>query len=186
MNDLKPIDTTRISSFRQNLRTQTRPEHDATEAMFEPFLRDPARKLGWYLSAQRSGLAAICTQPAAKHALCAEIVPDLIARLDHDLADMGRSAVDIPTEWDIAPVACDYIVLGSRLGTEVIRRRIYGPNSNANIPTYFQTPVRPDLWRAHCDTLDHIDPMSEKATQIIIDARRGFDLFKRAAHSQQD
>ena len=175
-----------VLNFRSQLRVKTRPEHDATECLFDPFLRDPMPKLGWYLAAQRAGLAALFTDQNPDDVLCGALVPDLIDRLDHDLHQMGWQCHPVETSGPIDPTACDYLVLGSRLGTEVIRRNIFGSGAHQTVPSYFQAPFDTNLWRVHCATLDQIDPTTKRADHIIIDVRRGFEVFETAARSQQD
>ena len=191
VNDLRHFDNSTdnvqpVFDFRHQLRNSTRPEHDATECLFDPFLNDPVPKLGWYLAAQRSGLAALFAGQEPVAVLCATIVPNLINRLDHDLHQMGLHHIPVETFGAIDPIACDYLVLGSRLGTEVIRRKIFGSATNHMIPTYFQADFDTNLWRVHCSVLDQIDPTTPRAQQIINDVKRGFNLFETAARSQQD
>ncbi|OUD08584.1 hypothetical protein BVC71_13585 [Marivivens niveibacter] len=154
--------------------------------MFDPFLNDPDSNLGWYLAAQRAGLSALFRDQKPEQALCAELVPDLIDRLDHDLQQMGRRSYAVVTPGPIDPVACDYLVLGSRLGTEVIRRKLFASAERKTVPSYFQTVSDTNLWREHCAILDQIDPTTARARTIIKDVRRGFRIFETAAQSQQD
>lgn len=181
----------RTKGFRIGLRDATLTEHGATEELFAPFLNAPDDRLYWYLGAQRAALAAISRQPqgadepgSAKPGSDA-VIKDLIHRLDRDLAHAGRVVTSLQAGKTLHPRAIDYVVLGSRLGTEVIRRDIFRDRHSSEIPLYFQSPPRPDLWRGLCRALDQIDPNSDLARAITDDVRSGFELFSQAATLQK-
>ena len=173
------------SGFRSALRRATANEHLATETLFAPFLNDASRRLGWYLAVQRSALWALMQGCPPESAGCTASVMELVSRLDGDLAAMGVMPRATPAPDRLDPLAVDYLVFGSRLGTEVIRRQIFGDTPVDDVPTYFRAKPRPDLWRIHCVSLDRIDPQSTRASRITRDVKTGFAVFDRAAQEQR-
>ncbi|WP_252737506.1 hypothetical protein [Citreicella sp. C3M06] len=166
--------------FRHLLRVQTKAAHDTAEAVFSRFINDPRAGLAWFLAAQHAAFAAL--QHGAQ---TGALLSDLTARLESDLADLGRVPVAV-RGVDIDPLAVDYLVLGSRLGTEVLRRRLMAETPPMPIPSYFLACAAPGLWRQHCACLDAIAPDSPRARHLTIDVIAGYELFRRAAGAQPD
>ncbi|WP_208987496.1 heme oxygenase-like domain-containing protein [Roseibium marinum] len=110
---------------------------------------------------------------------------DLIRRLDLDLLSSGKTAAEVAPAGPLEPLAVDYLVLGSRLGTEVLRLRLFSGYPSDKIPAYFRAPALPQLWSAHCTALDAIPPGSARADQILEDVKTGFALFGQAATAQK-
>ena len=75
-------------------------------------------------------------------------------------------------------------MLGSRLGTETMRRQLFGDRKREEVPQYFLTGTAPDLWRRHCAMLDDVATGSSRAERIVKDTNTGFALFQRAALAQ--
>jgi heme oxygenase len=106
----------------------------------------------------------------------------LLARLDRDLPGPGPA---LPAFQGAAldPLAVDYLVLGSRLGTEVLRRHLADAAPALPMPAYFRAPPATAEWRALCQHLDQINPESDRAARILFDAGRGFGIFTAAAQA---
>ncbi|OOY21194.1 hypothetical protein BMI86_01025 [Thioclava sp. DLFJ5-1] len=174
-------------SFRQILRHETSAAHEAGEAQFSQFFAAPEQKLGWFLAAQAAGLGVLARH-AAPGALCAGLLSDLLDRLDRDLARLGRPVHPVPApdaeQGLLDPLAVDYLVLGSRLGTQVIDRKVFAETPAEAKPLYFQAPAAGALWKRHCATLDALRPAEPRATRIVADATRGFHLFAQAVQAQ--
>ena len=105
------------------LRHDSRQAHDAAEESFRPFLESPERHLGWFLSTQGAALGALregCGP--APGVLSGAVLSDLLKRLAADLAAMRRETASISPSRPLDPLAVDYLVLGSRLGSETMRR----------------------------------------------------------------
>ena len=81
-------------------------------------------------------------------------------------------------------VAIDYLVLGSRLGTETMRRRLFADHQREAIPQYFLIGTMPELWQRHCAELNNIDVGSDRAATVVQDTKAGFAIFARAALTQ--
>ena len=79
-------------------------------------------------------------------------------------------------------LAVDHIVLGSRLGTYVLRgiwvmsldRQVRQARAD------FAQPQFKDEWRAHCMSLSSMDASDAAGQKMIDDARRLFVLFESA------
>ncbi|SPF78172.1 hypothetical protein [Pseudoprimorskyibacter insulae] len=168
-------------SFRTILRTKTRHAHDKAELSFARFRADAKRNLGWFLASQRAGLGAL---RASGIGVSTDLRARLLIRLDADLIVHNRPLIPVRAAQELDPLAVDYIILGSRLGTEVLRRQVF--QSGDAIPLYFQTGPEPQLWRTLCDDLALIDPGSARASAILRDTRTAFDIFEHAAQAQVD
>ena len=165
------------------LRHDSRQAHDAAEESFRPFLESPERHLGWFLSTQGAALGALregCGP--APGVLSGAVLSDLLKRLAADLAAMRRETASISPSRPLDPLDVDYLVLGSRLGSETMRRSFYG-NGQAT-PAFFRAGPLPLLWRRHCDMLDAVEPGSDRGTRITDDTLAGFALFEQAATAQ--
>ncbi|PVB62582.1 hypothetical protein DCO57_06775 [Labrenzia sp. 011] len=147
---------------------------------------DPHGRLTWFLAAQRSGLAAIFQSRASEACvLSGTVVDDLVRRLDQDLLSAGAVAVEVAPAGPLEPLAIDYLVLGSRLGTQALRLRLFSGDRADEIPAYFRAPALPQLWRAHCLALEAIAPGSARADRILENVKTGFALFAHAAAAQK-
>lgn len=168
--------------FRHLLRQSTAETHERTEAVFACFLDAPQEYLTGYLAAQRSALGAMqAKSDSAAPPRCFDILNDLLARLDHDLPHTHLPPMFADSLSPLDPLAVDYLVLGSRMGTEVIRRRCFPTAELNDIPTYFTQASHADIWHAHCADLDSLDPLSDRAARVLRDAEVGFRIFHRAA-----
>ncbi len=174
-------------SFRQILRQETAAAHEAGEAQFSRFFAAPAQELGWFLAAQAAGLGVLARH-AAPGALCAGLLSDLLDRLDRDLARLGRPVRPVrdpdAAQGRLDPLAIDYLVLGSRLGTQVIDRKLFAETPAEAKPLYFQAPAVGALWKRHCATLDALSPAGPRAARVVADATRGFHLFAQVVQAQ--
>lgn len=172
-------------SFRHLLRHCSRADHDSAERLFEGFLRAPDRQLPWFLATQHSALTALLQSRAPGDVLLSGLVlTDIIGRLAFDLRGLGRTPAPIEPAGPLDPLAVDYLVLGSRLGTETMRRQLFGDRKREEVPQYFLTGTAPDLWRRHCAMLDDVATGSSRAERIVKDTNTGFALFQRAALAQ--
>ena len=179
---LSGIDTQSIQGFRMALRQATRPAHDRTEAMFADFLDDPVSLMDDYLTAQRVGIAALVMARSEGFGPSHRTIYERILRdLDADCADRDLHPPVLMHDLRLHPVAVDYILLGSRLGTEVIRRRLVEAGIDP-VPRHFRKSVDATPWRLVCDRLDHIGLGTPLAEAVTADVATGFDLFARAVH----
>ena len=181
----KEIARRETAGFRHALRFATREAHDGAEHQFARFHANPASEMHWFLSTQRAGLAALDLARLDQQRGASQVaLEDLIERLDFDLTTAGVRAVQVQAERPLHNLAIDYLVLGSRLGTEVLRRALARDMAREDMPTYFLAPSTGALWQRHCRTLDDIPVDSSEAARIIEDVKHGFSLFEQAAALQ--
>lgn len=166
-------------SLRHRIRNDTGPEHARVELRFDNVFHDPHARLNDFLRVQQEALLALCRRAADnKSLLSREIIVDLLMRL---FADVGPGPTQGQAGQPLHPVAIDYIVLGSRLGTEVIRRRLVKADPDIAMPSYFLAPPVGPVWQRHCAGLDSMAARSPEADRIVADATEAFKIFDRAA-----
>ncbi|WP_188790380.1 hypothetical protein [Salipiger pallidus] len=179
--------TGRPAAFRYALRHATHGEHDAAEQSFAAFLASPERHLRSFLATQRSALAALRDACSAPDALKSSgLLNRLLDDLDGDLADLGHAHTAVHAGGALDPVAVDYLVIGSRLGAETMRRTLFKNVSVCDIPTFFAEGHAPELWRGLCLELNKIEHPSRRSERIVQDTADGYALFARAAELQTD
>lgn len=172
------------SGFRHHLRHSTAAEHEAVERAFDPLTANLHSTLSAFLSAQRSAFAALDSASGRSDRLISRgVIDDLLERLDRDLGPMGR-ATPAPPKMEL--MAVDYLVLGSRLGTEVLRRDLMKRIGDAGLPDYFGGAPVTGEWRQLCAELDRIGRDSAEARNITFDVCRGFGIFCAAANAARD
>ena len=174
-------------TFRHAIRRDTKSEHDALEAQFAPFMTAPERHLSWFLATQYAALGALlASRPVeAERMLSGLLLTELVGRLRFDLENRGVIAPAIKSaDESLDGVAIDYLVLGSRLGTETMRRRLFADHQREAIPQYFLIGTMPELWQRHCAELNNIDVGSDRAATVVQDTKAGFAIFARAALTQ--
>ncbi|WP_141102026.1 biliverdin-producing heme oxygenase [Oceanicola sp. 22II-s10i] len=109
-----------------------------------------------------------------------EALAAAVSALRTDCAAWGIPATDnMIAPRGLDPLAVAYVVLGSGLGTEVIRRKLLAGGIDP-LPSYFTNRSGGD-WRDLCARLDAIDPESERAIRIVMDTDCCFDIFIRAS-----
>lgn len=121
---------------------------------------------------------------AAARCMSRDVLSDMISRLKKDFGIVsGEQAVsDIVFERDLDPLAVDYLVAGSRLGSKVLRKRW----ASSNDPTvrrahhYFGQVGDLALWRTTCQALSDVPVDSSHAKIIIDDTKALFQLFVTA------
>lgn len=174
-------------TFRHVIRRDTKSEHDALEAQFAPFMAAPERHLSWFLATQYAALGALlASRPVeAERMLSGLLLTELVGRLRFDLENRGVIAPAITgAKTPLDSVAIDYLVLGSRLGTETMRRRLFAHHQREAIPQYFLIGTMPELWQRHCAELNGIDVGSDRATAVVQDTKAGFAIFAHAGLTQ--
>lgn len=163
--------------FRVSLRGALRNSHDRVDATYSALDFGSVEDIGLFFRSHRSAFAAI----GGAEGDVARLLARLIAALDADLAALGsRGPADLGKAAPVHPLAAAHIVLGSRLGSKVLRqvwlRR--APPELRRADRYFSTPSDPARWRAHCRELDAIDAPSRASERIARDCDTLFRLFE--------
>ena len=172
-------------SLRLSLRTETSAAHERLDALVSTFdLRTPSG-LAAFLSMQASALGAISGGPGSAPTL--EMAADLAARARADLALLEQAGrLTIPSlPRDLDPLAVDYIVSGSRLGTMVLKRR-WEASTDRQVRAarnYFTAPSYIETWKSFCAEAesDAFDPARKR--KIVNDTNVLFDFYAGCASS---
>ncbi|MHA6347370.1 heme oxygenase-like domain-containing protein [Roseivivax sp. CAU 1761] len=167
--------------FRWRLKQDTDAAHAAAEAAVAPLVDGDTPDIPGFVAAQGAALKALqlCLAGAAEDAE-GQYLRDLIAAHEAD-GHAFRHPVPAPRNADVTldADAVAYLVLGSRLGAQVLTRRLQG--AGHDVPASLALPAPAGAWPALCLRLDAIDPASARAGTILRDTRRGFEIFRAAA-----
>ena len=109
---------------------------------------------------------------------CRALAADL-ATLD---ADKGNVAAYLPDGVD--PLAIAYVIGGSRLGSQVLKRRwsqsdcpkVKGANA------YFSMPNEALYWQSVCKDLAKLAPGDPRTDRIVGDTKTIFEMFAKTFH----
>ena len=163
------------------LRRETRGAHEATEALFAPFMTQPAAHLDMFLATHLLAFEAMRdARIGAELSEEAQCLPDMIARLRKDCDLRMLHLPEAPVLPPLPSAAVAYLVIGSRLGTEVIRRKLVAGGSDQPLPCYFAPQDTGPAWQALRARLTALRAASAAAIDICAVARTGFDAFVRA------
>ena len=101
--------------------------------------------------------------------------------LKSDLETLGVTPVPslVPALSAAHHLAMSYMLEGSRMGTEVLRRQWIKTQNDDVLAAkqYFSLRAEPENWRRVCAELDGIEEGSDEAFSIIADTKRMFRLF---------
>ena len=126
------------------------------------------------------------TLPRAQGAATRDCIVDLSARADSDLCTLGVSPVANVVEMPpLHPLAIDYVIAGSRLGTQVLRQRWRAATDPAvrAAASYFSAPGYIDLWKSFCDTSGAMPAVGVIADRIVSDADRVLAMYLACARA---
>ncbi|QFS83644.1 hypothetical protein FIU97_12795 [Roseivivax sp. THAF40] len=161
------------------LREATAAAHLSVEHVFADFMAAPGPYLTPFLAAQLTALTALrahCARPAIEED--GEILDDLIQDLSNDLR--GKVIPVLPVGRALDPEAVSYLTLGSRLGTEVIRRHLV--HTGIRVPSAFGAGPPSLAWQAFRARINALEGEPAALDTVIQDACRGFSLFRAAAY----
>ena len=170
-------------ALRSLLRAGTRVWHDRVEEAFERF--DLESSGGSRLAVDvHVSVMSQALKVMENHPLYASEIRRLLAlaeptlRPSH-LADKGGLA---PADSDLHPLSFAYVILGSRLGTRVITRRIEaGKDSLApHVYAFLSDGRSGECWRQLCRELDSVTSADEQRT-ILADANSAFAIYHETA-----
>jgi len=170
-----------IRTARTALRNATRRDHDRVDALFAAADLGDAPGYRRFLLAQ--GAAHLAVEAALDSVGADRVLPDWPARrraalLLADLDDLGASAPIAATPPvianDAAALGAIYVLEGSRLGGQVLKRSVA-----TGLPTRFLGASDPPGWRRLLAALDNQLSSPEKIVIGIKAARDVFGLFER-------
>lgn len=171
-------------SLRTSLRASTREQHDLTEQAFEAFDVATSAGLRRFLLAHRTALETARTR-AGKDANAAQEIDFLLDLIGDDLATLGGATVapiDLADTPPLHPLGVRYVLLGSRLGSQVLAQRVSNsPEKNLQAAgTYVSDRTLLPAWKRLLQTLEGAEAAAEKE-DIRMSAAETFKLFRDAA-----
>lgn len=193
-----------MSSLRERLRHDGRTAHDRVDEAFAGFDLTQPEGLQGFLQAHALALLAIAPEenqesgsgagadPAYLHQLIREDLATLSSALgsrsgDPEMPDLGaaKSTAQRTHPAGYHPVSIDYVLLGSRLGMQVLRRRWQLSEDAAvrQASGYISLPSVSGEWRALCSRLAAQPSEGPEADRIVTDALYIFEVFENAAKS---
>ncbi len=165
--------------FRHVLRDESRGLHDDAESAFSWFEADPVGTMSRFLSAHASAVRHLFPALASHRSLRVRGASSrLKTALEKDCAqrDLEPSKLAMPPCDD--PLAAAYVVLGSRLGVEAMRRTWAMPSP---LPAYMGRIDVRGAWSASCAALDRIEPGSIRAREVMQATVVAFRSFQTSA-----
>ena len=176
-------------NFRIHLKAHTDPSHARVDQAFSQMdIASPAGLIA-FLSVHAACFTAMASAQNAQFRGRNHLA-ELVTSIEHDL-----DALDVPTPppltfklADCDPLALDYILEGSRLGSQVLARR-WASSVDPHVlgaAAYFSRKPNVGPWRNVCDRLAQIAVGSARAEKIKMDTCALFDMFFDAAQAHGD
>ncbi|MFQ6551918.1 biliverdin-producing heme oxygenase [Aestuariibius insulae] len=160
-------------SLRERLRRDLQDEHEALDRKISTLDLTQIHGYRAFLAIHYIALRGLQTDaPQA-------MLGDMIDALGTDLDAMGAPTLPTLAPLSVHTVALDYMLIGSRLGTQVLRKRWLAatdPRVTAN-GCYFALPAQGRAWGALTKALGAMNGSDERAAQIVADARALFLRF---------
>lgn len=174
------MSVTDITSLRDRLRADTGPSHetlDLTVAQLDFASREGVLA---FLRIQATALGRLDGEALALPLL--RMVADLRARALEDLAAAGENVRDRNVRYAFHPVACDYVMSGSRLGDRILRKKWAEHAAWTTVGTsFFTAPTYGELWEGFCTGSGRLPGHGSDADNIVADAIGLFELFRTVA-----
>jgi heme oxygenase len=172
------------ASLRMMLRAGTRIEHELTEQAFEAFDVATSAGLHRFLLAHRMALETARSRTGSD-ARAGQEIAFMLDLIRTDLASLGDSAVlpiDISDSTPLHPMGVRYVLLGSRLGSQILAERVStSPEKNLqSAGTYVSDRTLLPAWKSLLQTLEGADAAAQEG-DIRMSAAETFKLFRDAA-----
>lgn len=174
------------TSLRTRLKNDTRAFHEELDDMVSRFDLTTPRGLSSFLHMQSMALRTI--EPHAERAASCSALRDLLRRADSDLCLLEtRDRQPARVIGPLHPLAIDYVIAGSRLGTQVLRQKWKAATDPRVLQAdaYFSAPRHVELWKSFCLSTEAMSPLGGVADQIVGDACLLFRLYADFARPRQ-
>lgn len=170
-------------NYRKSLRELTQTDHLMVDEAISGLDISKPSDLAQFLSIHLTCFHAMAR--ASQDAATIARLDAMTSRIERDLETLGQPAQPVPASPSgrLDPLALDYVLEGSRLGTQVLKRR-WAASTDPTVQradAYFTLHADKLRWRATCDALAAVDPESPRASRITGDTRALFQLFYRAS-----
>ncbi|MCI5038611.1 MAG: biliverdin-producing heme oxygenase [Donghicola eburneus] len=170
----------------KRLRAETHAVHEELDHLFTPFQDAPLDHLGSFLAAQMAGLTALSTAARVPHDENTLILlSETLDRLEQDCRYYELSVPVLRHKRDLHPLAVAYLVIGSRMGTEVLRRNLI-KHGIERVPLYFTPQDYKHAWQDLCARLQGMESCGPEADDICTSVIAGFHLFQDAEKRTRD
>lgn len=173
--------------LRARLRDALAPDHERVDAAYGALDLARAGDLALFVAAHRLALHGLDARTEDRPGDEPRHMPpgalgDLVRRLDRDASALGLDplAAVTPSGPPIPALAADYVVLGSRLGARVLRRRWEAGAVARGAGRYLCAPPPTGAWRALCLDLSARPAEGAEAERVVRGARAAFALFEGA------
>ena len=170
-------------TLRARLRRETTAVHDRLDRAVSGLDLSSLQGFSTFVAMQEAAFAALVDAGVRGVFVTQECLADLHDACRLDLKALGRAPVArLGAAKGLRAEAVDHIILGSRLGTEVLRPR-WQASDDARVVSadaYFSQPSLQTLWRQHCDALNMTSASDDAADAILADAQAIFELFHAA------
>lgn len=173
-----------------NLRTRLRSDltevHATLDSQISAFDLRTRTGFASFLRIQHGGLSAL--HHAGAGDLTRDAIADLQDRARLDLLTLGvpplTRAETLP--GDLHPLAVDYVIAGSRLGSQLLHKRWLSSDDTAvrAASAYFSAPGHIDLWKAFCGRAAALPAEGPESDRILRHAAAIFALFGHHAAAE--
>ncbi|EYD73058.1 hypothetical protein [Limimaricola hongkongensis] len=170
--------------LRSRLRRDLAARHARLDACFSRFDLTTRPGLSGFLAAHRTAFAAI--RPAPGGLTGALLLDRMIAAIDADLGVLDHAPDAGPAPLRLTrSMAQDYVLLGSRLGSQLLRRRWAAARDPVLLAAgaYLSLPPMAQDWRAFCDRAGALPDQGTEADLVVHEAGQLFDLFLAAGQA---
>ena len=185
-NHLKKMPSNDYPSLRARLRGDTYTYHKALDAEVSRFDLAKPGGLSSFLRMQASALRSV--RPHVQASASFGAIEDLLERAESDLARLGTLGMPIALiDKPLHPAAVDYVVTGSRLGAQILRRKWQATDHPDVLlaDAYFSAPSYLELWKSFCMLAASMSAHDGEADEVVGDACKVFRLYHECALSSQ-
>ncbi len=172
------------TSLRARLRMDTHLAHERLDEEVSRF--DLTTPYGFlcFLSMQSSAFQTLSALEVS--AQTSTIIRDLSERAARDLRHFGSSSQKpAATIEPVHPLAIEYAVAGSRLGSRLLKKRWQSATDPQVLQAsaYFSAPSYIKMWTSFCETTAAMPAAGPLADQIVRDADRIFHMYRECARA---
>ena len=170
--------------LRKHVRSALASDHVRVDAKFATLDIQEKSDFAVFLQSHRAAFHALRMSGSGFQGRIKRLhIDDLVNAIDDDLKSLRVPILGIVDNAEAySDLAVDHIVLGSRLGTAILRSKWLMSQDRRvrQARCYFAQPQLKDEWRAHCMHLSAMAESDAAGLQLIEDARRLFNLFECA------
>ncbi|MCB1461160.1 MAG: hypothetical protein KDJ90_01745 [Nitratireductor sp.] len=172
-----------IENLRGRLQSELRSTHAGLDRVVSQFNLSSRAGIVGFLRMQEAALGQIPL--GACNSATRRVVEDLATRARRDLDTLNIPTLILEKNFEGKPDrhALDYVIGGSRLGSQVLKRRWKSAAvSLGGVGTSYMTaPSHLGIWRDFCELASDFPSNTEHADTIVRDASVVFALFRHAA-----